>query len=209
MSNLAYEYQEDSYPKDSCSEDSFVDEFKEEMLDGKIYFMAPPLINHSLIASRLFASFFNYLKGKKCQAFFEAGYVKFSKKDKVQPDIMVVCNPDIIKKDGIYGSPDLIIEVLSPSTAKRDRITKKNLYEKHGVGEYWLVDPRSFSIEVYLLKKRKYVLIEVYTWASDELMTNGSDDDKAAIQHEVSPALFPDLVIKMEDIFGGWLVDTN
>jgi len=204
MSNLAYAYQEDSYP-----DDSFVDELKEEMLDGRIYFMAPPLINHSLIASRLFASFFNYLKGKKgkkCQVFFEAGYVNFSKKDKIQPDIMVVCNPDIIKKDGIYGSPDLIIEVLSPSTARRDRISKKNLYEKHGVGEYWIVDPRSFSIEIYLLKKRKYTLSEVYSWISDELQANGSDDDKAAIQYEISPSLFPDLIIKMEDIFGGWLV---
>lgn len=66
---------------------------------------------------------------------------------------MVVCNKDIIKKDGVHGVPDLIVEVISPSTAKKDKGYKKDLYETCGVKEYWLVDTDNRSIEVYLLKK--------------------------------------------------------
>jgi len=193
MSNLAYAYN-----------DGYTEPYKQEMLDGKIYSMAPPFVGHSRIATKLCSAFDNYLKGKKCEVFMEAGYVYLSKKDKVIPDIIVICNPEIIKRNGFYGAPDLIIEILSASTAKRDRTYKKDLYEKHGVGEYWIVDPKLFTIEIYLLQDEKYVLHDLHAWESEEMLEHSSEDDKANIQYEISPILFPDLVIKMEDIFGGW-----
>ena len=78
--------------------------------------------------------------------------VHLSENDCVIPDVMIVCNSDIIKDNAIYGAPDLIVEVLSPGTEKRDRGYKKDLYERCGVREYWIVDPVSLTVEVYLLK---------------------------------------------------------
>ena len=192
MSDLAYAF-------------SYHEDLKQEMLDGKIYSMAPPRVNHSLIAGKLHSAFLQFLKGKKCHVFFDWGYVHFSKKDKVQPDIMIICKPDIIKPTGVFGVPDLIVEILSPSTAKRDRGYKKDLYEKHGVDEYWIVDPESSTIEIYLLTDGKYLLHEVCKWVPDNQLDDLPEDDKNEIRREITPALFPDLVISMEDIFGGWM----
>lgn len=88
--------------------------------------------------------------------------VYLSDNDRVIPDVMIVWNRDIIKKDGIHGTPDLIVEVLSPSTAKNDKGYKKELHEKSGVKEYWIIDPVMRSIETYLLADGKYVLDEFY-----------------------------------------------
>ena len=77
--------------------------------------------------------------------------VYLSEKDRVIPDVMIICSKDIIRDNGIYGTPDLVVEVLSPGTEKRDRGIKKNLYEICGVKEYWLANPEIKSVEVYLL----------------------------------------------------------
>ena len=100
---------------------NYQEPLKQEMLDGKIYSMAPPKVGHNLIASSLYTVFRQYLKGKKCRPFLDWGYVHFTNKDKVQPDVMIICDPDIIKPNGVFGVPELIIEILSPSTAGRDR----------------------------------------------------------------------------------------
>ncbi|WP_411830076.1 Uma2 family endonuclease [Metasolibacillus meyeri] len=68
---------------------------------------------------------------------------------------MIICNQDIIKRDGIYGAPDLVVEVLSPSTARRDKGEKKALYEKHGVKEYWIISPDEKSYRSLFIEKRK------------------------------------------------------
>ena len=89
--------------------------------------------------------------GKTCKAFNDGPDVYLTEEDRVIPDAMIICNKDIIKPNGIHGTPDLIAEVLSPSTAKKDRGYKKDLYERSGVKEYWIVAPTMRSIEAYLL----------------------------------------------------------
>lgn len=74
----------------------------------------------------------------------------------VQPDLFVVCNSNKLDKRGVRGAPDWIVEVLSPSTASRDQISKRNLYERHGVDEYWLVHPVDRILTIYRLENSEY-----------------------------------------------------
>ena len=112
---------------------------------------------------------------------------------------MIVCNSDIIKDNAIYGAPDLIVEVLSPGTEKRDRGYKKNLYERCGVREYWIVDPVSLSVEVYLLENGKYELDEVYRIFPD--YTEFYPNEKERYKSEVPVSLYDDFSIPLTKIF--------
>jgi Uma2 family endonuclease len=92
---------------------------------------------------------------------------KANEPDYVVPDISIVCDRSKIKDDGIHGAPDLIVEILSKSTAIHDIIRKKDLYEQLGVREYWIVSPFDKSVTVYLLKNGKYVQDKVYYDVAD------------------------------------------
>lgn len=120
-----------------------------------------------------------------------------TEKDRVIPDAMIICNRNIIQNDGIHGSPDLIVEVLSPGTTKNDRGYKKDLYEKSGIGEYWIVEPRLRSIEVYLLIDGKYKLDDVYAFSENPV----SDEEKEPSKNTVPVSLYKDFSIPLEDIF--------
>jgi len=117
------------------------------------------------------------------------------------PDFMVVCDPDKIKRDGVHGAPDLVVEVLSKSTAKRDRWYKKRGYESAGVPEFWLVDPVHRSIEVYLLQKGRYVMDNLYTLFSQDDLEMMTDRERAEVVTEFKCHLFDDLIIRLEDVF--------
>ena len=90
--------------------------------------------------------------------------VVFTNHDVVQPDVIFVSNDriDIITPDNIQGAPDLVIEVLSPSTAHRDRTFKRALYARHGVREFWLVDTDAHTIEVLLLGASGYETVGIF-----------------------------------------------
>ena len=170
----------------------------EEKLNGKIVLMSPrPTVNHNWISGRIFVAFSNYLRGKTCIPFGDGTDVYLTENDHVIPDAMIICNKDIIQNDGIHGAPDLIVEVLSPSTAKKDRGYKKDLYEKVGVREYWIVDPKLRSIEVYLLKDAKYELDEIYALPGDEM----KDEEKAQCKVEIPVSLYVNFRISLEEIF--------
>lgn len=111
---------------------------KHEIINGEVVYMSPrPLVNHSVVSGNIYTIFNSYLKGKKCRAYVDGVYIRLDKmknaalpgnykKDRLIPDAMIVCNPDIIKTDGIYArAPDLVVEVLSPSTSKNDKGIKK------------------------------------------------------------------------------------
>lgn len=175
-------------------------EIWEETLNGKIYLMSPrPLINHNRIAFNISMAFHHYLKGKTCETFSDGVDVHLTENDCVIPDAMIVCNRDIIKRDGIYGAPDLIVEVLSPSTAKNDRGYKKNLYEKSGVKEYWIVIPETRSVEVYLLNDGTYELNDVYSIFPEEIKL--TEEEKALYKDEVKVSLYDDFSIPLDEIF--------
>ncbi|MCL2171704.1 MAG: Uma2 family endonuclease [Defluviitaleaceae bacterium] len=174
-----------------------------EILDGKIYAMAAPGAAHNKVIGNIFSVLRNHTRRRKCTTFIDGMKVHLSEKDRVIPDVMVVCNPDIIKADAIYGSPDLVVEVLSASTAKRDKADKFKLYESHGVLEYWIASPEQATIEVYLLKDGAYVLDDIYAsppqWQLDGLVEAGYDISQ--FNRDFSPSIFPDLIISIDEIF--------
>lgn len=161
--------------------------------------MSSPTVNHSQIASNIYYAFRSYLKGKTCRAFGDGVDVYLTENDRVIPDAMIVCNKNIIRLDGIHGAPDLIVEVLSPGTAKNDRGYKKNLYETAGVKEYWIVDPISHSIEVYILANGKFVLDEVY--ALYPAGAGVTDEEREETKKEIQVSLYNDFCISLEEIF--------
>lgn len=178
---------------------AYQEEPREEMLNGKIYMMSSPSVNHSTVASNIYYAFRTYLKNKTCRAFNDGVDVFLTENDRVIPDAMIICRKDIIHLDGIHGAPDLIVEVLSPSTAKNDRGYKKDLYEQSGVKEYWIVDPAMRSIEAYLLENGKYSLKDFYGLFPDNLGL--TEKEKAESKKEIPVSLYNDFCIPLEEIF--------
>ena len=132
---------------------------------------------------------------------FEGLEVRLSRDGIFVPGFMVVCNKDIITKRGIEGAPDLVVEIPSPSTAKRDKIQKKNAYEKAGVKEYWLVNIDSKSIEVYWLQDDKFVLNNLYIIPPDMDIEEMTEGELAKIVYEFKTSLFDDFVIDIREVF--------
>ncbi|GHV78497.1 hypothetical protein AGMMS49944_02880 [Spirochaetia bacterium] len=133
-----------------------------EIIDGEIYMMAEPLTVHQVIHRELFLSIGNFLKGKPCQVFSAPFGVRpepkwdNSDKTRVQPDITVICDKSKIAERGCHGAPDFIIEILSPSTSGLDLNVKFELYQRIGVREYWIVDPKFRKVYVHLLTSGVY-----------------------------------------------------
>lgn len=185
--NLAYQYE---------------DEIWDEMIDGKIAAMSPrPSVNHNIISGNIYHIFKTYLSGKKCVPFGDGTDLYLTPKDRFVPDGMIVCDRDKIKLKGVYGAPDLVVEVLSPSTAKNDRGYKKRVYEICGIPEYWIVSPSEKAVYVYLLQNGQYHLDNVYSVYPDYMLAKMNDEEQAAIPTEFKCSLFSDLIIRLEDIF--------
>ena len=120
-----------------CTNLAYEEEFWEELIDGKAVLMSPrPATNHNQTAFNIASIFKNFLKGKPCRVFPDGTDLYLTDKDRFIPDVMVICDRSKIRDDGIHGAPDLVVEVLSPSSIKRDRVYKKRVYEQCGVREY-------------------------------------------------------------------------
>ena len=171
-----------------------------EIINGVTYMMARPTTDHMVVEGNIFNAFKTYLKGKKCRPFNEVD-VFLGEKDNFVPDVMIVCNPDIIKKRGIFGTPDLIVEIVSYSTARHDRMEKFFAYEKYGVKEYWIVHPDSKSVEVYIRQDDKLVIDNVYAIIPDYEWNDLSEEKKALLKFEIKVSLYDDFYVKLEDIF--------
>jgi Uma2 family endonuclease len=142
-----------------------------ELIEGIPYLMTPaPSEKHQRISRELLVEFALYLRGKKCEVYDAPFDVRLIMNEKdteifnvVQPDISVICDPGKIDDKGCLGSPDLIIEIISPSTGKHDRWVKYKLYEQAGVREYWIVEPSNDTVEVFKLNTHgKYELTGVF-----------------------------------------------
>ena len=181
---------------------------KTELIDGKIFMMSPrPRVEHATVCTNIASEFRSYLKGKTCRAFCDGVDVFLDENNRFIPDTMIVCNPDIIKHDGIYGAPDLVVEVLSKTTAKNDRSKKKYTYAKYGVKEYWIVDTCSKSVEVYYNQDNWFVLDNIYYYLTDEEIAennNMSDNDIDKIKEytdSIKVSICDNLIVKLKDIF--------
>ena len=154
-----------------------------ELIRGKIFKMSPsPTSNHQRISRELSGIFYIYFKNKQCQFFaapFDVYLVDLGQDYReatnvVEPDLCVICDPNKIKKFGCVGAPDLVIEILSPSTSKKDQKDKFELYEEFGVHEYWIVSPENRSVIVHLLENGKFKTFRPVT--EGEMLKSKSSD---------------------------------
>jgi Uma2 family endonuclease len=136
-----------------------------ELIDGALYAMASPNADHQWIVTQLGRRLSNFLDGRRCEAFVAPFDVRLNadKKNKnddtvVQPDVLVLCDKTKLgpKGENIKGAPDMVIEVISKSSAYIDRVLKHKKYMEAGVREYWIVDPSNKAVCVNLLENKKY-----------------------------------------------------
>ena len=142
-----------------------------EVINGEIVMMAPPSRVHQKISGELFRQLANFLEGKKCEAYAAPFAVRLFEKagdapedvyTMVEPDISVVRDHDKLDSHGCKGAPDMVVEVLSPSTQRHDRLVKLDLYQRAGVREYWIISPEEKTAQVFLLQNSLLLPWEVY-----------------------------------------------
>jgi len=175
-------------------------EYDYEIINGKTYMMSRPNMDHVTIVGNIHDIFKRFLKGKTCKVYIEPD-VFLDEINNFIPDIVVLCDKNKKKLKGIYGAPDLVIEILSPSTDARDLGEKKDVYSKTGVKEYWIVDPQSKKITVYYLSDDSLKVNRVYYYRSAKELEEMPDDDKKAIVPSFIPSLFNDLEINLSEVF--------
>jgi Uma2 family endonuclease len=164
-----------------------------ELIKGRLFITSPaPASKHQDLSAALLRNTIYYFWSKDCKVYHAPFDVRPSGKSAddaevltvVQPDICVICDSTKVDERGCAGAPDWIIEIVSPSTAKKDLNDKYNLYEENGVQEYWVVFPDANAINQYVLVDDKYE----YT-------------DTFGRHQKLSPELFPDLVFDLKEVF--------
>ena len=182
---------------------AFQEEFREELTNGKVVAMAPmPSVNHNRVARNIFRLFDEYLDGKRCEAFSDGVEVFLTEKDRFVPDMMIVCDPDKVKEDGVHGAPDLVVEVLSPATTRIDRTYKMQVYGKCGVKEYWIVDIKNKSIEVYRDENGRMAPNTVYTLFSDDVVAKMNEEQRSReVVSSFQCSLYSDFELSLKDVF--------
>ena len=142
-----------------------------ELIDGEAVMMAPPSTSHQIISGELFRQLANFLEGKKCLAipapfavrlFEREGDPPANVRTVVEPDISVICDRNKLDAHGCKGAPDMVIEILSPSNRRHDRLVKLDLYQRAGVREYWIVSPEAQTVEVFLLEDGRFIVQGFY-----------------------------------------------
>jgi Uma2 family endonuclease len=139
-----------------------------ELIMGRIFKMTPaPRTDHQQISTIISSSLFYFLKGNQCKVFAapfdvrlpnEKGESGLKSDNVVQPDISVICDPAKIDDKGCVGAPDLIVEIVSKSSVKKDLHEKYDLYERHGVREYWIVAPFEMTLSIFVLGEKGHYI---------------------------------------------------
>lgn len=173
---------------------------RNEKIDGVIYDMWPrPNFRHGIINSNIHRTISTGLKHSLCLIFMENLHFKYHpdiNDDYLCPDIMIVCDHNHLKGSFYSGTPKFIVETLSPSTAKRDQTVKKDIYEKAGVEEYWIVSPQG-RIEIYYLEDGKYVMHQSYMLQDDK------EEEDYNAEQIICLKSFPHIKIVLGEIFEG------
>ncbi|GAB3751073.1 Uma2 family endonuclease [Spirosoma pomorum] len=164
-----------------------------ELIRGKLYRMSPaPRRAHQRAVSHLLVDISLFLGTNTCEIYTAPFDVRLPVRNErkpnqlhtvVQPDLCVVCDPAKLDDAGCLGAPDWIIEITSPRTAKQDFNEKYNLYEEAGVREYWIIQPKENTVNVYVLEDGHYALVDVYE------------------SGDIPCQIFPNLVVSHERIF--------
>ncbi len=173
---------------------------KDEKINGIFYNMSPaPGYRHGIINGNIYHMLKAGLKNSLCLVFMENldfQYHPDENDDYVCPDIMVICDRKHLKGGAYSGVPKFIVETLSPSTAKRDRAEKKDIYEKAGVEEYWIVSPKG-TVDIYYLENGRYILEQSY------MLQEEKDDEDYNAETEICLKGFPHIKMLLGEIFEG------
>jgi len=141
------------------------DDKRYELIEGELLMTPSPITNHQRISGRIEFALRKFVSENDLGEVFDAPYdVYLDDENVVQPDMMFISKgrSKIIGEKNLQGAPDLVVEILSESTAYRDLIQKKKLYAKFGVKEYWIVVPEEKTIDIYSLKDKSYLLYKSY-----------------------------------------------
>ncbi len=177
-----------------------IDEHKirEELIGGIVYNMSPsPHYRHNEIIVNLVGAFNKFLDKSICRAYADGidMYLEEDSTNCVIPDVSIICDKNNFKKKGYYGKPKFIAEVLSPATRQKDVTVKKDLYEKVGIEEYWVIDYKSDALDIYHLIEGKYKLVKSFMLEEDET-------DEAFNANEcICLKAFPNIEITLKDVF--------
>lgn len=181
----AYKPQEKVYTMDDI--EALPENVRAELIDGKIYYMAAPTRTHQNIAGKMYIMVSNYIadKGGGCEAYIAPFGVYLNADDSVfvEPDLIVVCDPSRVEERGCIGAPDWVVEVVSPSSGKMDYSIKMNKYRTAGVREYWVIDPRTRMVVVYLFGEYG---------ATEDVSMHSFDE-------EIHSSIYPDLGIRLSE----------
>mgnify|MGYP002511325938 CR=1 FL=1 len=154
------------------------EDIRAEVFEGRMYYMAGPSQVHQTILLELSTALNSYVKNKKggCRVFIAPFDVKLSNSPLllIQPDIMIICDKDKLDGKRCNGAPDFIIEIVSPSNPSDDYIRKLYYYKNYGVQEYWIVDPTSQTVLVYIFKQDSFN-VRQYSF-QDKIKVNIYDD---------------------------------
>ena len=176
-----------------------------EIIGGKKIMAPAANPTHGSIIGRLYMFIGTYLDEKDLgYCFPDNEDVHLPDGTLLKPDFSVILKEreQIINWRGdIYGAPDMVVEILSYSTRKRDITIKKDIYEANGVREYWIVDPWNKSIDVYLLRDGKYFLDDFYALLDEYDLLSMTDADKAEVKYEIPVKILDGLSIPLKNIF--------
>ena len=176
-----------------------------EIIGGKKIMAPAPNLDHSDIIGRLHFCFVKYfLENKNGYAYVDDVGVHFSDGTLFKPDLVVVLKSNekiLAGRKNIFGAPDMVVEVLSHSTRKKDITIKKDTYEAQGVREYWIIDPWAKSVTVYLLRDGKYFLDDRYILFSEKDLELLDEEEKAEVKSEVPVSILEGLNIPLEFVF--------
>ena len=179
-----------------------------EIIEG-VKFMAPSAdMGHGTVTSNLVAIIGAYVKINRLGICFgDHMDVHFPDGNLFQPDFIFVsaAKADLFldkRNMTLHGVPDMVVEIFSKSTMKRDVGIKKDVYERNGVKEYWTIDPWRETVDIYLLRDGKYELAGQYENWSDDQLLRLTDEERAEIKFEVPVAVLDGFKVKIRNIFG-------
>lgn len=174
---------------------------KDEKINGIIYDMSPsPSFDHGIVNSNIHTIIKQGLKNSVCLVSIENLDYKYhpeTNDDYLCPDVMIICDRKHLKGGSYSGTPKFIVETLSPSTAKRDKAEKKDIYENAGVEEYWIVSPQGKAVEIYYMESGKYILNQSY------ILQNDRDELDYNAETEICLRAFPHIKMTLGEIFEG------
>lgn len=156
-----------------------------EIINGEAYAMTPaPSIKHQKLSRYLISLFSAFFSGRQCEPFHAPTDVVFDEQNVVQPDLLVICDRSKITETNIKGAPDLVVEIISPSTALKDKREKKVLYERFGVREYLIVYPAEELVGRFQFVDGHYGSEEMFGW-----------------EEALPLAIFPELRLNLWELF--------